>query len=70
MHYQAENIIDVNQANCLLKNHYDIDGKLIPLPGEIDLNFKVKVANENKYVLKITELDENRAYLDFQEKKL
>jgi len=70
LHYEAENKIDINQATCLLKTHYDIDGKLILLPGEIDLNFKVKVANENKYVLKITKLDENRTYLDFQEKIL
>ena len=70
MHQKVENKIDVKQAKYLLKTHYGVEGVLTPLPGEVDLNFKVKVADENKFVLKISPANGDKSYLDFQEKIL
>jgi len=70
LHQKVENKIDVKQAKYLLKTHYGVEGVLTPLPGEVDLNFKVKVADENKFVLKISPANGDKSYLDFQEKIL
>ena len=46
--------ISTEKAAQLLETHYGIKGKLLLLPGEIDLNFKVTTAeNIQRYVFKI-----------------
>ena len=62
--------IDTEKATQLLNSHYKIKGKLYPLPGEIDQNFKVIAEKGNKYVFKITPENIELDFLDFQKKLL
>ena len=62
--------IRTEKAAQLLETHYGIKGKLLPLPGEIDLNFKVTTAEKKRYVFKIAPKDVDFDYLDFQQKIL
>lgn len=57
-------------AENLAKEHYDLKGKATKLPGEIDFNFKIEVTENEVYVLKISHLEEDILYLDFQQKLL
>jgi 4-aminobutyrate aminotransferase-like enzyme/Ser/Thr protein kinase RdoA (MazF antagonist) len=60
------NEISLMQAKKIVFNLYNIDGEASKLPGEIDLNFKIKVDDKPSYILKISKLafdDE----LDFQQ---
>ena len=68
MNYKAIEITTV-EAEKLLLSQYNIVGKANKLPGEIDVNFKIKTENEN-YVLKISPPNKNSTYLDFQQKLL
>ena len=38
---------------ALLREHYGVEGTLSPLPGEHDLNFRVKAADGAQYLLKL-----------------
>ena len=59
--------ITTSQAEEILSKNYGIKGIAVELPGEIDFNFKIKVANVNSFILKISRPDENRAYLEYQQ---
>lgn len=69
MNYSRLKITPV-QAEALLLDLFDISGVATPLPGELDFNFKINLANENRYILKISRPDEEEGYLDFQQKLL
>ncbi|MGV8946778.1 MAG: aminotransferase class III-fold pyridoxal phosphate-dependent enzyme [Lutibacter sp.] len=62
--------ITTQQTENILFELYKIKGKAAQLPGEIDFNFRIKVENEEGYILKISRPDENENYLDFQQKLL
>ncbi len=68
MRPKAQQKIDFNQIKYLIKTYFGIEGKLTPLPGEIDLNFKLDSNDGTKFVLKISKPFEDLSYLDFQEK--
>ena len=53
-------------AQTLLFEKYGIQGELHPLPGEIDLNFRVSVAGEPKYILKVASASTEKDFLLFQ----
>ena len=59
-----------NRAEKILFELFNISGKASSLPGETDFNFKIKIDNEDLYILKISRPDENYDYLDFQQKLL
>ncbi|WP_273567461.1 hypothetical protein [Maribacter halichondriae] len=54
------------EAEQVIFDLYGISGKAIPLPGEIDFNYRIKIENQDGYILKISRPDEDEAYLDFQ----
>jgi len=62
--------ITSTQAESILFDLYNIEGEASELPGEVDFNFRIKVANEEGYILKIARPDEDANYLDFQQKLL
>ena len=62
--------ITIEQAEKILLELFNIKGIATQLPGEIDLNFKVKTAHEAKYILKISRPDEDETFLDFQQQLL
>lgn len=62
--------ISPNQAIKVALDLFNINGTATTLPGEIDFNFRIKVSNEEAYILKISRPGEDLAYLDFQQKLL
>lgn len=62
--------ITTQQAENILSEFYNIKGVASQLPGEIDFNFRIKVAHGEGYILKISRPHENENYLDFQQKLL
>ncbi|MCF7567071.1 aminotransferase class III-fold pyridoxal phosphate-dependent enzyme [Sabulilitoribacter arenilitoris] len=62
--------INTQQAENILFNLFNIKGHASALPGEVDFNFRIKIAHEEGYILKISRPDENENYLDFQQKLL
>lgn len=62
--------ISIQEAENILFQLYNIKGKAIALPGEIDFNFRIKLENEEGYILKISRPNENESYLDFQQQLL
>ncbi len=54
------------EAEALVKRHFGIDGRLIPLDGERDQNFLVSACGAQRHVLKISSGSEPTANLDFQ----
>ncbi|MDO5977862.1 aminotransferase class III-fold pyridoxal phosphate-dependent enzyme [Flavivirga spongiicola] len=62
--------ITAQQAEDILLDLFDIKGKASQLPGELDFNFRIKIENEEGYILKISRPDENENYLDFQQELL
>lgn len=62
--------ISISQAEEILFQLYGIRGVASQLPGEIDFNFRIKLDNEEGYILKISRPNENVNYLDFQQKLL
>ena len=59
--------ISTKQAEKIVFDLYGIQGKASSLPGYIDFNFRIKVENEEGYILKISRPEENKKYLDFQQ---
>lgn len=51
--------ISTQEAEKILFEHYNIKGKAYELPGYTDFNFRIKVENENSYVLKISRKNSN-----------
>ena len=62
--------ITSSQAETVLFDLYNIKGTASELPGEIDFNFRIKIADNEGYILKISRPDEDTDYLDFQQKLL
>lgn len=61
--------IKTDQAEKIAKELYEIEGKAIALPGELDFNFKIKT-DSTSYILKISRPDENDDYIQFQKELL
>jgi 4-aminobutyrate aminotransferase-like enzyme/Ser/Thr protein kinase RdoA (MazF antagonist) len=59
-----------SQAESILLELFNIKGIASSLPGEVDFNFRIKVENEDGYILKISRPEEDLDYLDFQQKLL
>jgi 4-aminobutyrate aminotransferase-like enzyme/Ser/Thr protein kinase RdoA (MazF antagonist) len=59
--------ISSSEAEKILFELYNIKGKASSLPGYIDFNFRIKIENEEGYILKISRPEENKKYLDFQQ---
>ncbi len=62
--------ISIQQAEEILFKLYNVKGKASALPGEVDFNFRIKIENEEGYILKISRPNEDVNYLDFQQKLL
>ncbi|WP_420551565.1 aminotransferase class III-fold pyridoxal phosphate-dependent enzyme [Tenacibaculum aiptasiae] len=62
--------ISTQQAEEILLEFFNIKGTATSLPGEVDFNFRIKVENNEGYVLKISRPEEDINYLDFQQKLL
>lgn len=62
--------INATQAEKILLECFEIKGNASPLPGYVDFNFRIKIENEEGYILKISRPDENKKYLDFQQNLL
>ena len=62
--------ISLNQAEKILLDVYGIEGSVSPLPGYVDFNFKINTKKEERFVLKISRPNENKKYLDYQQKLL
>lgn len=62
--------ISIQQAEVILFELFKIKGTAEELPGEIDLNFRIKTDVSEGYILKISRLNENEKYLDFQQRLL
>jgi len=62
--------ISIEQAQEILFELFNIKGVASELPGEVDFNFRIKVENEEGYILKISRPDEDDNYLDFQQNLL
>ncbi len=58
------------EAEEILFSLFNIKGNASILPGEVDFNFRIKIENEDGYILKISRPDEDDKYLDFQQKLL
>jgi 4-aminobutyrate aminotransferase-like enzyme/Ser/Thr protein kinase RdoA (MazF antagonist) len=58
--------ISLKYAEEILLELFDIKGIASLLPGEIDINFRIKIKNEAAYILKISSPDEDQEYLEFQ----
>ena len=66
-----ENIkISSERAEEILFELYGIKGKASSLPGYVDFNFRIKIDNSEGYILKISRPEENKNYLEFQQKLL
>ena len=62
----SEKRMDIEQAARIAMELYDIEGKAIPLPGEVDLNFRLETSSKS-YLLKISPPDADAAILEFQQ---
>lgn len=62
--------ISAQQAEDMLLELYNIKGTASKLPGELDFNFRIKIENEEGYILKISRPNENENYLQFQQNLL
>ena len=66
MNYTQQKI-SIPEAEKILFDHYNIKGTASPLPGYVDFNFRIKVENEEGYILKISRVEENKKYLEYQQ---
>lgn len=62
--------VSQKKAEELALNLFHIKGIAIPLPGELDFNFRIKVQMGEGYILKVSRPNEDESYLDFQQKLL
>ncbi|MFT4698649.1 MAG: 4-aminobutyrate aminotransferase-like enzyme/Ser/Thr protein kinase RdoA (MazF antagonist) [Flavobacteriaceae bacterium] len=58
------------QAEKILFELYGIKGNASSLPGYVDFNFRIKIDNEEGYILKISRPEENKKYVDYQQQLL
>ena len=69
MNYDNLKISNQETEEILFKL-FKLKGHATALPGEVDFNFRIKVANSQGYILKISRHNESESYLDFQQKIL
>jgi len=62
--------MESNEILSLLAEHYKLKGSLIPLAGELDLNYKLTIDNETAFIVKISRDPETIASISFQESLL
>lgn len=60
----------IDEAAAILQDHYGVSGNLQPLWGERDQNFKVSLDADHGFVLKISNVREESANIDFQIKAM
>ena len=58
--------ISTTQALELAQKHYDLNGEIKKLPGEVDFNFYIKNEAGNEFTLKISRPGEERSSIAFQ----
>ncbi len=58
--------ISSDEAAGILLNLYQLEGEISPLPGELDLNFRIN-SNKGKFVLKIMRPDADLNSIQFRE---
>jgi Ser/Thr protein kinase RdoA (MazF antagonist) len=59
-------VVDVDAASAFLRRTWGIAGDLRPLPSERDRNFAVAVDGIDRFVLKVSNASEDRAFLELQ----
>ena len=57
---------DTMEATAFLEQTWGVRGVLRPLPSERDRNFEIRVANQTAFVLKVSNLAEDPAFLELQ----
>lgn len=62
--------ISTEHAEKILSDCFGITGKASKLPGYVDFNFRIKIENENGFILKISRPEENKKHLEFQQSLL
>ena len=62
--------INIKQAENILLKVYGIHGIASKLPGYVDFNFRMKVKNNESFILKISRPEESKKYLEFQQNLL
>ena len=62
--------IEIELAQKILWDHFNLQGELTTLPGEIDFNFLVTIKSRPTYILKISRTDQDGSCIDFQVKIL
>ena len=62
--------ISKEEAESILLECFNIKGIATVLPGELDFNFRIKIEDEERCILKISRPEENEDYLGFQQKLL
>ncbi len=63
-------LIEPRMAENILLELYGLQGEASPLPGEYDMNFKIRIKDEDRYILKISRPDTDPETLDFQQELL
>ncbi|EMS80948.1 acetylornithine aminotransferase ArgD [Desulfotignum phosphitoxidans DSM 13687] len=58
--------ITTAQAEQIAGQLYQVSGDIMPLPGELDFNFKI-TGNGQSYILKISRPEVSPAYIEFQQ---
>ncbi|MEO5789034.1 hypothetical protein, partial [Gelidibacter sp.] len=55
--------ISNQEAEEILFKLFNLKGHATALPGEVDFNFRIKIANSQGYILKISRRNESESYL-------
>lgn len=63
-------LIKAGTAEDILLTSFGIKGSASSLPGEYDMNFRIRVNDKDEYILKISRPDTELNTLDFQQKLL
>lgn len=63
-------LIHKDLAEKVLLRLYGIQGKALPLTGEVDFNFKITTSEGASYILKVSRPNISLSYLDYQQKIL
>lgn len=59
--------ISTSQAEALTLDLFNVEGEALPLPGEVDFNFRIKTKTGDGYILKISRTDADTEYLEYQQ---
>ena len=66
----AQQRVSIQEAEKILFDLYHIQGTASCLPGYVDFNFRIKIAGEEGYILKISRVGEHKKYLAYQQELL